>query len=654
MFIKPEIGDTSWRRVFETGSFGTTGKMAVYSDSLCYQSSATATSSATHGAWHHVAFVADEKGNASIFVDYVPNATACPFVLKAAAEVSPAFFVLGSAASGNGGTYAFNGKVACLRVSDAALGADDLMRVSDVSDDDIASKRTLGLWNFLDGVPGTAVSSVTNAADAALRYAATPVYFDAHSPKTSHTAETFPKPVFAADAPYVVDPRASGAASLVDCQAVRFFNDPDDDQNIHTGFQLTFPRLSGLLSSLSSATLEFFVKWEFPEGRSAGYWRRALKGYYQNARDVQCYSTGSATDFGWRVNCDGTNQDKKGTVVDSSKWCHAAFVKDNGRTITYVDGMPIATNAYTVEATDGTLRDFFLGANGGDANFVGEIAALRVTAGALEASEFLKAVPYRPDVSGTAILLDFKEGAAGASVASVTNAIDGLSCGAPVLKGGAAAPVYSQDTPGAYIYAGRTAQKPISVNPLSVDFGQSHGSVGSALAVSELGTYLGGLDAFTAEFFFKINAGDAIGSGEWLSLLGLKFSGTYNVRVGTIGVSTALLRTRCPAQKDGQFALSAALNDGKWHHCAVTYDKTRPAGEEMRMLLGYAELGSRPWTNDVVTSGQNGWINANEAGNGSSLPMRVSCFRVTPRALSAEEMLIARKSPRGGLAIIVR
>lgn len=79
------------------------------------------------GDWHHVAVVYDGSvSNVSLYVDYHPEQTVAYTNYYRASER----FVLGSRADARA-SYAFRGKISCLRITADALGVDDFMTAVD-------------------------------------------------------------------------------------------------------------------------------------------------------------------------------------------------------------------------------------------------------------------------------------------------------------------------------------------------------------------------------------------------------------------------------------------------------------------------------------------------------------------------------------------
>ena len=107
------------------------------------------------GAWHHLALVYDgASSNASLYVDYALGQTVSFTNFYRAGEA----FVLGTRADLRA-TYAFRGKVACLRIMPKALAQEEFMVAVDARMPD----GTVFSWNFEEGADKTGLV-VTNAA----------------------------------------------------------------------------------------------------------------------------------------------------------------------------------------------------------------------------------------------------------------------------------------------------------------------------------------------------------------------------------------------------------------------------------------------------------------------------------------------------------
>ena len=352
----------------------------------------------------------------------------------------------------------------------------------------VSSKTVLGFWDFRDGVPGERVEVVSNIVVNPLINVISELTFS-DGDRTGYAEEDFPRPSFSARAPHVRDPRAADPSAFIPLQSVRFYNDPTNAAGYNTGFSLRLKGLSTALQELGSFTVEFYTAWEWPElivGKG-NLWRTAALLYWNNGSSARCYGASSEDTFGWYVAdasaCSGTRN-----VGVNAAWSHVALVCDNGALKTYVDHVQVGSAVFTPAEPDGVIRDLILGSNNGGTIFVGTIAGLRVTAGALEPSEFLQDVSYPEQAGKPQLFYDFKDGAVGCGVTNVCNKVDGNVTARVVNK----CLTFSDDVPGRRLTAGGVT---ICDSLQSVDCGLT----GGGLLIDDLGRLISSCDAFTFE-----------------------------------------------------------------------------------------------------------------------------------------------------------
>lgn len=222
----------------------------------------------------------------------------------------------------------------------------------------------------------------------------------------------------------------------------------------------------------------------------------------------------------------------------------------------------------------------------------------------------------------------------------------------------------SDDVPGAYVFASRSATVPMATAWRALVLPQVDSGNFSYLYINDLPAYtLSAPDAFTLEFFFRVQEGWTT-SGYlcwWDFLEGKSSLGRVFVCAPAQGQPKGVRAYCAYADPIGGTNVSAqvnqivytadtAFNDGAWHHLAVVFEQKTAKGElgTARLILDYqplvgeirlprpADYGRSP--TELVRSfrlGDGVWGGA------------VAGLRVTPRALTADELLRASDSVTG-------
>ena len=398
-------------------------------------------------------------------------------------------------------------------------------------------------YDFKDGADGTEVNTVT---DDSGTYTG-----EAHA-----TNSNGQKPKFSSDGPGRVIVR-DGVVVCADPHSLSFRYKED---STHQSGYVDIPGLASALAGRAAFTVEYFVKmvedYDYSGGsawdrysKTAFYLKSATSAFKQIAPGSADSSTHHAKNLVLQRYKDSVNGDAEictsGGNLSGEKWYHIAIVfaetdqsTHEGALAFYVNGTHVGTARYA-NASGGDLK-FRIGSgyldigNNADRTTTESIHAslscLRVSGTALSTSEFM-VVDATPDVSGldTIAFYDFKDGTSGDVVASVTNGVDSsLFPGTGSVLGGSI--TFSSQCPAAKIYGSSRVGDVLVENPQSVHFESGRSNYGGKLSLASLATSLSRLDAYTVEFFFKMEAYD-----RYRTMAAWKFGDEVAVKVNMDG-----------------------------------------------------------------------------------------------------------------------
>ena len=233
----------------------------------------------------------------------------------------------------------------------------------------------------------------------------------------------------------------------------------------------------------------------------------------------------------------------------------------------------------------------------------------------------------------------FNDAAAGAdasSVAAITNSIDGSTYAGTATVNGGGSLEFSADAPGAYILDGVDGAV-LATGPQSLDF--NGGQIDFDGIMTALSTMMPAAadQEFTIEFFWKKPTSLA-GNDAKAKVLGANLNGsTKNLSIYMPGTNACNVQLYIQANR--YLDLSGPMQDGKWHHFAVTCKKNAST-PQIEMLHDYAVAG-----NDNYPSGFTGATGPLSFSPGYGFRGLISCVRVTARKLSADEMMRAAATP---------
>ncbi len=199
----------------------------------------------------------------------------------------------------------------------------------------------------------------------------------------------------------------------------------------------------------------------------------------------------------------------------------------------------------------------------------------------------------------------FDDAAAGTTASSLASQYNSLT-GTAVASGSGAAPVHNADVPGALIYDGLLGALLNASNDTSLKFdntGTADSGDGGRVDVPDAGGAGSILKPrnFTAEVFYK-----AEGHVNWPSLVGKNRADSNGCTWLLDTNNNDRFRVRVDSQPLGSgggsgfnqsFGTSIPLNDGKWHHIAMTYND---ATQRVDLYVDYVLAGGGTTTFPIV------------------------------------------------------
>ena len=421
------------------------------------------------------------------------------------------------------------------------------------------------------------------------------------------------------------------------------------------GGDVVFDTFGTWISQQRSCTVEFFVRTEVYQ-QYAGAWSMLLSGQTQ----VFYAADGGEPDLSFAVEA-GTS---KGRATPANKdsfineaWQHVAVVYDReNQKVTCYRNYGAGAEKDLVITETSESAPLYLGSSYGRAKntsncFNGWISCLRVTKGALMPDEFMRA-GVGEGAGDTVVLFDFR-GRAGTAVDMVKPKLGDADAytGRPYNK--SLAPTYVDDIPGEAIFdgeAGVAAKVPLSKRVGAISFtAQTSGY----LVFDSLSTAVSDLEEYTIEFFAKCEE-----TAAWKAAISWNDIGKLGTQKPNEVQIPGNAATTVTVQSEGQgsfsFTPKAGTNvaDGQWHHVAVTYVQ---ATDSYTLYYDGVKGGSLS-ANGKHAFTASPFVLGTEIGNRDKelYNGKISCLRVSSRALSPSEFLVAGPKPLSGLTILVR
>ncbi len=275
----------------------------------------------------------------------------------------------------------------------------------------------------------------------------------------------------------------------------------------------------------------------------------------------------------------GWNQSWTASVsVEDGQWHHVAFtyMHTNKAVKLYLDGVVRASgNSYSNLVYDtGALR---IGQGAGGRAFDGWIDEIRLTADVLLPDQFMTVIP----TTSTRGYWPFEDGAAGVTADTLTNTFYAplMHGTAGTVNGATVKPAFSSEVPPCSTprISDGLGGPIVNLNAGSLLFVNAglpdnpNSQSGSVVTVA--GTALPAQPTnFTAEAFVRVNR--HVGFPQ---LIGKTRSGglAWSLALNNSGNLRARFDTQIPPVMDGNnqtFESAAKIEDGRWHHVALTYD----------------------------------------------------------------------------------
>lgn len=425
-------------------------------------------------------------------------------------------------------------------------------------------------------------------------------------------------------------------------------------------------RVAGLaefITANDAVTVEAFVK--LNRMSSATYlsaWSADLDG---EASEVHKVFTPAVNISATRLSCEkGAHKGKyiAGPAMCSrmdEAWHHVAVVYDkvNSKATLYVD-YEASSNSLELNIkppTEGKELQFFIGSGMADSNlknnFSGLISSFRVSKGALNINEFMRA-SY--NVADDTLALFKLSGKTGEKAIKFGNSVGekNLFAHVPQLDDESKYPVYADEAPGESIYPSSLSTnglkssewRPLVRRPGSI---RLPGVNGSQIILEDLASAVtASKGSFTIEFFAKNEYDTTV---KWKTALcaPIKHPVDYNYypKIALPGDSGGGRVTfqHFTAQ------ISANVNYGSWKHIAIVYDaSSKQVGGyvDYKLVMPFKSFSSVYTAAALYLGGKN---DRTEPFCGL-----MSTLRVTDRALKPEEFMIAAPAPEKGLKLIVR
>jgi len=343
----------------------------------------------------------------------------------------------------------------------------------------------------------------------------------------------------------------------------------------------------------------------------------------------------------------GFNQSWTASVsIEDGQWHHVAFTyaHTNKAVTVYVDYIQRASgNSYSNLVYDaGALR---IGQGAGARAFDGWIDEIRITDEVLAPAQFMTVT----EPSSTRIYLPFEDGPDGTFANVLTNTFYApllhATAGTVAGAGTPVKPAFSSDRPPAStarIADGEDGPLINVVNSGSLFFVNAGLPADTNSMAGGVVTLPGSplpaqLTNFTAEVFLKVNR--HVNYPQLIGKLRAATGGlSWGLDIDNLGQLRARFDTQIPPGTDGNnqgFNTTAFLEDGRWHHVALTYDHP---SRTLRLYMDY-ELVRQGQTTNPISSDSGSF----QIGGGGGA---VRCFdgwidevRLTDRVLAPAEFL---------------
>ncbi len=501
----------------------------------------------------------------------------------------------------------------------------------------LASAETVAVWSFDDGTPTGAASALVTEVNAPTLNA------------TAAGSGSGSVPTFNADVPGPIVYSRFGGAPLnsTNTASLRFVNAglANNEEYSHNGGCATVPDNDPLLRA-TNFTVEVFVKVD----RNVN-WPLIIGKAHSGGTSWNIDMTNDGKPRVRIDNASGYNQAWDATVnIEDGKWHHVAFTftaADNSVRL-YVDYV-LSRSGDARSSLIYDSSELRIGEGAGGQAFDGWIDEVRLSNAVLLPDQFMTVIGEATSTRGYWM---FEDGASGTTADILANPFY-----APLMNGvaesvGGAKPVFSSERPPAttsLISDGKggpvvnsNAGSLFFVNDRIADAPWAGGgqvAIPGAIGPAQM-------TSFTAEAFVKVNR--HVGFPQIIGKTrDLTYGLSWSLAINASGNLRARFDTQIPPDGDGNnqcFESSAFIEDGQWHHVAITYDYST---QHVALYRDYVKVFDGDTRHPLVTD--SGVIKVG-AGD-QSFDGWIDEVRLTDRVLAPTEFLYT--VPRMGTIISV-
>ena len=564
---------------------------------------------------------------------------------------------------GGNGTASENlsGKIAAVRVTDAALAPSQFLRASSFDVD--AKDRlggVLGLWTMGEGTAGEPIVETPNAIDAAdvLVGAGVP-YVQSYVRQCDGIA-----PVYSDDVPG--DRILSGSTNrAVIAEGIKSAKFSASSTVFYDTGSLRMTDFRSRVAGAGAFTLEYFVKYD-----EAYTWRNVFAAYLSSTISLKMCNTSGIGSFGYQYFPGGSTCTVNVSPNLTEGWHHVALEWDaqTKKMVVYVDYVKCSYETSDVECEDSPADACFGCERGGGANegLNGKIACIRLTPRRLEPVDMMVVANGGDYDDKTLFHWSFEDADAadGATIAAAgagpvnASGYRGAVSFSNSKNATYAAEVYKPTA--AYVRQGRDL---LSANRFSAYFygySKTYDNVwaGSQLRMNSTSDMNVRPESFTVEMFVRrdvaANEGMRLGTnGELL----MSFGGqNINTSLENTDISFVTVDNSAGAKslylyyydKSGTrsgLSIPRNLEDGVWHHLAVTYDETTRV---LGVCLDYKSIASTIVEGSLRRTTDKNWSwTFGRGANSSGFVGWMDDIRVSTVARPPEEFLRHGNAPAG-------
>ncbi len=497
-----------------------------------------------------------------------------------------------------------------------------------------AHGETVGFWPFDDGTPTNTAASLSTVTGT--------VTLDA----TASGIGSGRPPAFNADTAgtNIWDNMTAGATSHTDMASLRFVN-AGLPANTNSGYGGCAVVPDSALLRLTNLTVEAFVKvdrrvnWPLIVGKqrtdgNGTSWSLDLDNAGRPRVRIDSQPIGASSGSGWNQTWTSP------ASIEDGGWHHLAlcYTQTNKAVKLYVDRILRASgNSFNNLVYD--TRELRIGQGCGDRAFDGWIDGVRVSDAALTPELFMTADSHS-DVLGYWTFDDSQN--AGATAGTLTNTYCFPLMNGTAAAAGGSAPVFSPETPAVEtrrISSGTNGPIVNADNAMSLRFtnaglpGNTNSTAGGQVSIPG-SVIVQSASNLTVEAFIKVaghvNYSQIIGkmrsaTGGMSWCLGVNASGNFRARIDSQVPPSAVGFNQC-------LESTASVEDGKWHHVAMTYDAS---SLNVNLYVDHRKVYEKALTGPIVMDSGDIRIGSGDR----AFDGWIDEARITDRVLSPDEFL---------------